>query len=229
EEVHEIQEVNDEASDEDEEADNNEGRAAPEQGAEEDNQDDDDDEPSSFEKAVLREAVVIPAATTRSGAAFRNVAAANIMNNPIGVTEAEEKVRVRVLKTINELGCVGAGVGGGFEHTSELHVMKYDEAMASIDAAKWAKAVEEEHDRMVENQVWKAMPMEDVPPGAKILTSTWAMKKKSNGKFRARLNCRGYEQVPGIHYDEKVHRLPSCVIHYNSYRLDIDARWEHEG
>jgi hypothetical protein len=27
------------------------------------------------------------------------------------------------------------------------------------------------------------------------------MKKKSNGTFRARHNGRGFEQVPGIHYD----------------------------
>jgi hypothetical protein len=29
------------------------------------------------------------------------------------------------------------------------------------------------------------------------------MKKKANGTFRARLNGRGFEQVPGIHYDPK--------------------------
>ena len=40
-----------------------------------------------------------------------------------------------------------------------------------------------------------------MPKDAKVLTSTWAMKKKSNGKFRARVNARGYEQVDGIHYD----------------------------
>ena len=35
-----------------------------------------------------------------------------------------------------------------------------------------------------------------------MLTSTWAMKKKSNGKFRARLNACGYEHVDGEHYDK---------------------------
>jgi hypothetical protein len=29
-----------------------------------------------------------------------------------------------------EMACVGAGLGGGFTNTSELHVMKHDEAMA---------------------------------------------------------------------------------------------------
>ena len=44
--------------------------------------------------------------------------------------------------------------------------------------------------------------------GAKILTSTWAMKKKANGVRRARLNGRGYEQVDGIHYDSSSIHAP---------------------
>jgi len=50
--------------------------------------------------------------------------------------------------------------------------------------------------------VWKAVPVSQVPKTAKIMTSTWAMKKKSSGKYRARLNARGYEQKAGVHYDE---------------------------
>ena len=32
-----------------------------------------------------------------------------------------------------ELGLVGASVGSGFNHTSELHVMTYDQVLASLD------------------------------------------------------------------------------------------------
>ena len=39
-----------------------------------------------------------------------------------------------------------------------------------------------------------------LPKGAKVLTTTWAMKLKSNGTRRGRLNARGYEQVDGSHY-----------------------------
>jgi hypothetical protein len=45
------------------------------------------------------------------------------------------------------------------------------------------------------------VPKKEVPAEAKILSSTQAMKKKSNGKCRARLNARGYEHVDGVHYD----------------------------
>ena len=32
------------------------------------------------------------------------------------------------------------------------------------------------------------------------MTTIWAMKKKTNGEFRGRLNAHGYEQVEGQHY-----------------------------
>ena len=55
---------------------------------------------------------------------------------------------------------------------------------------------------MKKHKVWEVEKREDVPADAKVLTLTWAMKKKSNGKFRARVNARWYEQVDGIHYDD---------------------------
>jgi hypothetical protein len=131
------------------------------------------------------------------------------------------------MKTFGEIACVGAGLGGGFEHTTELHVMKYDTAMKTADANSWKMAVEEEHNRMVDNEVWTPVPKSEVPVGAKVLTSTWAMKKKANGTFRARLNGRGFEQVPGIHYDPKF--LAAPVVSLMTIRivfvLMIMANW----
>ena len=47
-----------------------------------------------------------------------------------------------------EIILVGAGLGDGFAHTSELKVMKHDKAMKTKDSKKWEIAVEEEHVRM---------------------------------------------------------------------------------
>jgi hypothetical protein len=63
------------------------------------------------------------------------------------------------------------------------------------------KAVFEEHERMVKNQVWRAVPKKYVPKNAKVMSSTWAMNKKLNGTYCDRYNTRGYEQVNGINYD----------------------------
>ena len=120
------------------------------------------------------------------------------------MTEPEQ----RYYERLAELGCVGAGLGGGFENTNELHVMKYKEAMKTGDRKLWQKAVAEEHERMVKHDVFKAVKKKDLPPKAKVLTTTWAMKKKSNGKYRARLNARGFEQINGLHYDEDTKSSP---------------------
>jgi len=41
------------------------------------------------------------------------------------------------LQTNTEFAFVGAGIGGGFDDTNELHVMKFDEAMNTPDKPKW--------------------------------------------------------------------------------------------
>ena len=63
----------------------------------------------------------------------------------IGLSVAEQEYYNMMWK-MNEMALVGAGIGGGFVDTNELHVMKYKEAMARKDAEKWQKAVDEEHE-----------------------------------------------------------------------------------
>jgi hypothetical protein len=124
------------------------------------------------------------------------------------------------LITNNEVAGVGAGLGGGFANTNELHVMKYDEAMRGGDKRQWTQAVKEEFDRMNKHGVFEVVKASVVPKGAKVLTSTWAMKKKANGTFRARLNARGYEQIDGEHYDEFTKAAPVVNTSNNLYRYD---------
>jgi Reverse transcriptase (RNA-dependent DNA polymerase) len=123
----------------------------------------------------------------------------------IGLTNAElayYAVAQQFSESFGQEVClVGVGLGGGFINTMELHPMKYEQAMASPGAAEWAKAVDKEHDRTVNAHVFKATPLSEVPDDATILTETWAMKKKSNGIFRARVTARGFEQIDGEHFD----------------------------
>jgi len=78
---------------------------------------------------------------------------------------------------LKEYACVGAGIGGGFQNTKKLHVMKYKEAMNTPDKIKWEGAV------MKVYGVWTPVRLQDLPEGTKVLTSTWAMKKKSEGQW----------------------------------------------
>jgi hypothetical protein len=47
-----------------------------------------------------------------------------------------------------------------------------------------------------------------IPPGAKVMTATWAMKKKASGTYCARLAARGYKQVDGKHYSSNSTAAP---------------------
>jgi hypothetical protein len=38
---------------------------------------------------------------------------------------------------------------------------------------------------MIENKNWKPTKLNDLPEDAKLLSTTWAMKKMANGKYRA--------------------------------------------
>jgi hypothetical protein len=99
-----------------------------------------------------------------------------------------------------EILCVDDGIGKGILHTNELHVLKYKEAMRGTDQEYWTNAINEEHERMIENKVWKPIKRNDLPADVKLLSTTLAMKKKANGKYRARITARGFLQEDGVHY-----------------------------
>jgi hypothetical protein len=126
----------------------------------------------------------------------------NLQYPMIALTNAETEY-YRMVKRFpeafgyGEVCMVGAGLGGGFINTQELHVMKFKEAMAGPEADKWEVAVDKEHSRMVKSEVFKATPIAGLPDGATILLETWAMKKKASGDHRAIVTARGFEQIDG--------------------------------
>jgi len=52
------------------------------------------------------------------------------------------------------LACMGAGFGGRFKDTGELHAMNYNVAIKSADKPKWDQELEEEHKWMTKMCVW---------------------------------------------------------------------------
>ena len=61
---------------------------------------------------------------------------------------------------------------------------------------------------MLKNEVFQAIEKSELPEGAKVIDSTWACKKKSNGFLRSRLNAKGFKQVEGQHYDRTYIHAP---------------------
>ena len=75
------------------------------------------------------------------------------------------------------MASVGASIGSGIHHTTELKTMKFKEAMKQ-DEEGWLQAVEKEYQRMVKKSVWSPIERDNIHSNSKVLTSTWVMKKK---------------------------------------------------
>ena len=92
----------------------------------------------------------------------------------IKVTKEEKSFDelIHEFKVRDEIAGIGAGIGGGFSNTKELHVMKYDEALQQPDCEHWVQAVKEEHDRFIKYDVFKPVKKSEVPATAKVLTTT---------------------------------------------------------
>jgi len=71
---------------------------------------------------------------------------------------------------------------------------------------KWSEAIREEVHSLHSNYTWDYIRPEDVPSGVKTISFKWVFKTKqlSGGgiRYKARLVIRGYEQIPGVDFDE---------------------------
>jgi hypothetical protein len=115
----------------------------------------------------------MPTTSTRAGRIsrppprlFKTATMAQEMNNKAAdyiceLTPAEDRY-YEAMRELNEIALIGAGIGGGFVNTEELHVMNYNEAIKS-EKDKWDHAVKEEHDRMIDNKVFQPVPIDEIP------------------------------------------------------------------
>jgi hypothetical protein len=117
----------------------------------------------------------------------------------LGVDEDEEKAFEENHNKLIEYVNVGAGIGGRFSNTQELQVMKYHEAINGHDGDLWKEEVAKEHKQKIDSGVFEPVKMSKVPKGVKLIDTTWAMKKKSNGTLCGRVNVRGFKQIDGQH------------------------------
>jgi Reverse transcriptase (RNA-dependent DNA polymerase) len=70
------------------------------------------------------------------------------------------------------------------------------------DREKSRVAVKKEFDDMESKKVWEVIKKEDIPVRRRTIKSKWIFKIKRNGIFRARRVACGYNQVPGIDFNE---------------------------
>jgi len=95
------------------------------------------------------------------------------------------------------------------------------QALASEDRHYWARAMASEFKQMDDHEVWVAEPHPKT--GEKILTPMVAFTpqdKDGKGfvtKYKARLCCRGFQQVEGLHFDD----VFAPTIRHASVRLEL--------
>ncbi|CAI7912800.1 unnamed protein product [Closterium sp. NIES-53] len=78
------------------------------------------------------------------------------------------------------------------------------EALESIDAEEWKKAMESELKSIEENGTWELV---ELPEGRKAITSKWLFKIKSDAdgnieRYKSRLVAKGYQQKEKVEYKE---------------------------
>lgn len=69
----------------------------------------------------------------------------------------------------------------------------------ALNDLRWRKAMQEEIDALKAMDVWKLV---DLPEGKKPLTCKWVLREKVDGRLKARIVARGFDQIRGIDYSE---------------------------
>ena len=90
----------------------------------------------------------------------------------------------------------------------------YEEAMVSLDSAKWLEAMKSEMGSMYENKVWTLV---DLPDDWRAIENKWISKKMNNADgnvtvYKARLVAKGFRQVQGVETFSPVAMLKSVRI-----------------
>jgi hypothetical protein len=80
--------------------------------------------------------------------------------------------------------------------------MKYHEAINGPDGKLRKAEVAKEHQRMIDSEVFEPVKLSKVPKAVKLIDTTGAMKNKSSGTLRGRVNVRGFKRINRQHYDE---------------------------
>ncbi|GBN60039.1 Retrovirus-related Pol polyprotein from transposon TNT 1-94 [Araneus ventricosus] len=84
---------------------------------------------------------------------------------------------------------------------SQEETLKFDDisTLPHSEQQNWKAALNEEMESMKENDVWD---LEELPMDRKAISCRWVLRKKRDGKYKARLVARGFMQKEGVDYFE---------------------------
>jgi len=93
-------------------------------------------------------------------------------------------------------------------------MLTYNDAISGPDKDNWKQAIEEEKKSLIVNNTWQEVDQSEVKD-KKILNNMWVFSIKNDGRYKARLVVKGFQQEKGIDYDETF----SPVVSSASLRL----------
>lgn len=79
--------------------------------------------------------------------------------------------------------------------------LTFQETITGPEKEEWKKAIKMEQQLLKENKTWKVIDNTEAK-GKKILSSKWIFRTKEDGRKKARLVVRGFEQIHGIDFEE---------------------------
>jgi hypothetical protein len=95
------------------------------------------------------------------------------IRKPARYREEFEAVVIDDMYTLEaEALLVGAAIREGIGHTGKLQAVKYKQAMSGPEKEKWIQAIEQEHNRMIQNSVWMLVKLNNLP----LLTRAFIIK-----------------------------------------------------
>lgn len=125
--------------------------------------------------------------------------------------ESQENVNIRNLGEGRQDGKRRVKIPTKFD---DYVLLTYEEIIKSPEKDIWLKAIDEEKKSLKKNNTFELVDKKETN-GNKILSSKWVFKIKSDGKYKARLVIRGFEQKYGIDYQETF----SPVVNVNALKV----------
>ena len=146
------------------------------------------------------------------------------IGRPLGSTNRQYELNIDKIKSLRPRDVDGKAIIA----VAGSEPITFREAINSSDSFKWKQAMQHEFDQLLKNQTWKLV---DPPSNSRIISVKWVYTIKEDGRYRARLVARGFEQDDKSSYDcyapvvcmESIRLFFSIIASFNMSLIQFDV------
>lgn len=103
-------------------------------------------------------------------------------------------------------------------------MLTYEEAISGPDKEKWLEAINEEKNSLEENQTWDLIDLKKLKE-EKPLSGKWVFKIKQDGRYKACLVIRDFEQEQDVNYKETFSSVISASALRSLFALTVIKKY----